>query len=34
VPAVLELRQRGEVETIPATHLVDEVTRDLYKVGP
>jgi catechol 2,3-dioxygenase-like lactoylglutathione lyase family enzyme len=34
VPAVAELRARGEVESIPATRLVDEVTRDLYKVGP
>jgi hypothetical protein len=34
VPAVAELRARGEVDSIPATHLVDEVTRDLYKVGP
>ena len=34
VPAVVELRERGEVESIPATHLVDEVTQDLYKVGP
>jgi hypothetical protein len=34
VPAVLELRERGEIETIPATRLVDEVTRDIYKVGP
>ena len=34
VPAVAELRARGEVDSIPATRLVDEVTRDLYKVGP
>ena len=34
VPAVAELRARGEVDSIPATHLVDEVTRDIYKVGP
>ena len=31
VPAVAELRDRGEVDSIPATRLVDEVTRDLYK---
>src|ERR671918_230884 len=31
VPAVAELRERGEVESIPATRLVDEVTKDLYK---
>ena len=34
VPAVAELRARGEVDSIPATRLVDEITRDLYKVGP
>lgn len=34
VPAVAELRARGEVDSIPATRLVDEVTRDLYKTGP
>jgi catechol 2,3-dioxygenase-like lactoylglutathione lyase family enzyme len=34
VPAVAELRARGEVESIPVTHLVDEVTRDLYRAGP
>jgi hypothetical protein len=33
VPAVTELRERGEVESIPATRLVDEVTKDLYKIG-
>ncbi len=34
VPAVAELRAGGKVDSIPATHLVDEVTRDLYRVGP
>jgi catechol 2,3-dioxygenase-like lactoylglutathione lyase family enzyme len=34
VPAVAELRARGEVDSIPATRLVDEVTRDLYRAGP
>ncbi len=33
VPAVAELRARGEVDSIPATYLVDAVTRDLYKTG-
>ena len=33
VPAVLELRARGQVDSIPATRLVDEVTRDLYRTG-
>jgi len=31
VPAVLELQRDGEVSHTPATRLVDEVTRDLYK---
>ena len=34
VPAVAELRARGQVDSIPATRLVDEVTRDLYRAGP
>ena len=33
VPAVRELRERGELASTPSTHLVDEVTRDLYKAG-
>lgn len=33
VPAVSELRARGEVDSIPATRLVDEVTRDIYRTG-
>jgi catechol 2,3-dioxygenase-like lactoylglutathione lyase family enzyme len=31
VPAVVELRERGEVDHTVPTRLVDEVTRDLYK---
>jgi catechol 2,3-dioxygenase-like lactoylglutathione lyase family enzyme len=31
VPAVVELRDRGAVESIPATHLVDEPTGDIYR---
>ena len=31
VPAVRELREHGRVLSVPATKLVDEVTRDLYK---
>jgi catechol 2,3-dioxygenase-like lactoylglutathione lyase family enzyme len=34
VPAVAELRARGAVDSIPATRLVDAVTRDLYRAGP
>lgn len=34
VPAVAELRARGEVDSIPATQLVDAVTRDIYRAGP
>ena len=34
VPAVAELRARGEVDSIPATQLVDEITRDIYRAGP
>jgi catechol 2,3-dioxygenase-like lactoylglutathione lyase family enzyme len=34
VPAVAELRARGQVDSIPATRLVDEVTKDLYRTGP
>jgi len=33
VPAVLELRDRGELASTVATQLVDEVTRDYYKAG-
>jgi catechol 2,3-dioxygenase-like lactoylglutathione lyase family enzyme len=31
VPAVRELRERGELASTVRTHLVDEVTRDYYK---
>ena len=31
VPAIVELRDEGALRSTPATHLVDEVTRDLYK---
>ena len=31
VPAVHELREHGAVLSVPATELVDEITRDLYK---
>jgi len=31
VPAVRELREHGRVLSVPATKLVDEITRDLYK---
>jgi catechol 2,3-dioxygenase-like lactoylglutathione lyase family enzyme len=31
VPAVQELRRDGRVASVPETHLVDEITRDLYK---
>jgi len=31
VPAVRELRESGAVTSNPSTHLVDEVTRDLYR---
>ncbi|HYD10503.1 MAG TPA: VOC family protein [Acidimicrobiales bacterium] len=31
VPAVHELREHGRVLSVPATKLVDEITRDLYK---
>jgi len=31
VPAVRELRDHGRVLSVPATTLVDEITRDLYK---
>ena len=35
VPAVKELREHGRVLSVPATKLVDEITRDLYKTpGP
>ena len=34
VPAVAELRARGEVDSIPATQLVDAVTQDIYRAGP
>lgn len=35
VPAVRELREHGRVQAVPATTLVDEVTRDLYRTpGP
>lgn len=33
VPAVRELRERGELDHTVATHLVDEITRDIYKAG-
>jgi catechol 2,3-dioxygenase-like lactoylglutathione lyase family enzyme len=33
VPAVRELRETGELSSTPVTHLVDEVTRDIYKAG-
>jgi catechol 2,3-dioxygenase-like lactoylglutathione lyase family enzyme len=33
VPAVVELRDRGELSHTVPTHLVDEVTRDIYKAG-
>jgi catechol 2,3-dioxygenase-like lactoylglutathione lyase family enzyme len=31
VPSVRELREHGRVLSVPATKLVDEVTKDLYK---
>ena len=31
VPAVQELREHGAVQSVPATKLVDDITRDLYK---
>jgi catechol 2,3-dioxygenase-like lactoylglutathione lyase family enzyme len=31
VPAVAELRRDGRVSSTPATQLVDEITKDLYK---
>ena len=31
VPAVRELREHGRVLSVPATKLVDEITKDLYK---
>ena len=31
VPAVVELRDRGAVDSIPATRLVDEPTGDIYR---
>ena len=33
VPAVVELRDAGEVASTPPTRLVDEITRDLYRSG-
>jgi hypothetical protein len=33
VPAVVELRERGELDHTVETHLVDEITRDFYKAG-
>jgi catechol 2,3-dioxygenase-like lactoylglutathione lyase family enzyme len=33
VPAVRELRDRGELDHTVATKLVDEITRDIYKPG-
>jgi hypothetical protein len=33
VPAVVELRETGELATTVATRLVDEITRDLYTAG-
>ena len=33
VPAVTELRERGEVSHTPSTRLVDEVTKDIYRTG-
>jgi catechol 2,3-dioxygenase-like lactoylglutathione lyase family enzyme len=33
VPAVRELRERGELDHTVQTHLVDEITRDIYKAG-
>ncbi|MGH9001058.1 MAG: VOC family protein [Acidimicrobiia bacterium] len=33
VPAVAELRDAGALAHVPATRLVDEVTRDLYRPG-
>jgi catechol 2,3-dioxygenase-like lactoylglutathione lyase family enzyme len=33
VPAVRELRERGELAHTVTSHLVDEVTRDIYKAG-
>ncbi|MEA3020773.1 MAG: hypothetical protein QOI47_2297 [Actinomycetota bacterium] len=34
VAAVRELRDTGEVAHTVATHLVDEITRDIYRAGP
>lgn len=33
VPAVRELREQGALSHTPATRLVDEITRDLYRPG-
>lgn len=33
VPAVRELRERGELDHTVSTHLVDEITRDIYRAG-
>lgn len=33
VPAVIELRDEGKLRHTVSTHLVDEITRDLYKAG-
>jgi catechol 2,3-dioxygenase-like lactoylglutathione lyase family enzyme len=33
VPAVVELREHGRLDHTVTTHLVDEVTRDIYKAG-
>ena len=33
VPAVVELRENGALDHTVTTHLVDEITRDIYKAG-
>ena len=33
VPAVIELRDEGALRSTVSTHLVDEVTRDIYRAG-
>ena len=33
VPAVVELRETGVLDHTVTTHLVDEITRDIYKAG-